>query len=168
MLWFKCNKSCWSCDLLRSTIVRGVQPSTINTTDSIYCFGGTSCEYSTMFNSLDITCAGGFSCPNSIIHTEGSGDIYQIRFIGYDSGRNVNITCQANDECYIWCDGISACNEDTRVLCDGTCHVFCDHTANGCPNIQSNNPTEATANPSSYPTIESTNPTAHPWPSDAR
>eukprot|EP01083_Nonionella_stella_P090554 252956_1 len=119
--------------------------SNISNANHAYCFGHYSC--SSIDNIINVTCAGLDSCRGGVINTKGTGDSYDIRFIGSYSGYAANIDCKLSDTCAVLCDGWRACS-NLVIICNNNCDVTC---ASHCPIIVTAHPSIAPSGITAHP-----------------
>ena len=94
------------------------------------CLAHSSCRDAIVVSSLT-EAFGPYSLANSTIQSIGDGDYNAviITFWGYKSGQNAKVICQDDDECYVQCFGVSACE---NMECIGTgCDVVYTYTSTG-------------------------------------
>eukprot|EP01083_Nonionella_stella_P076472 208400_1 len=136
--------------------------SYIVTTGIVYCNAYASCTRSFIFKSHHVYCTAQEACTSATITSNGTD--LRLYLSGNKAGRLANVTCNAWDECSIFCYGYDSCL-DLMLVCDGTCNVYCD-VNNKCPIGWTATPTTATpttSNPSPHPTVEPTvEPTINP------
>eukprot|EP01083_Nonionella_stella_P130371 395645_1 len=134
----------------------------------VYCYGYSSCMFSTITSISTIICSGSYSCYDSNITSNGDMAVYFYGFQAGYSGTSLftSVTCSSGDQCHIICDGYESCG-DIILTCDGDCFIECNEDTlcpNGWTATPTNNPTsDPTADPTIQPTIVPTNnPTIDP------
>eukprot|EP01083_Nonionella_stella_P130369 395640_1 len=127
----------------------------------VYCYGYSSCMFSTITSISTIICSGSYSCYDSNITSNGDMAVYFYGFQAGYSGTSLftSVTCSSGDQCHIICDGYESCG-DIILTCDGDCFIECNEDTlcpNGWTATPTNNPTsDPTSDPSNGPTIDVT------------